>query len=100
MEISEDKSFTARYPAEQPVELRITMRDGTVHTGRCIVTRGEPANPHSLDEVRVKFFELGESVWSKQVTASLHDGLMKLESIANFGDFAEQLELGPCSPEP
>lgn len=93
VQISEDKSFTARYPAEQPVELCITMRDGTVHTGRCIVTKGEPANPHSPDEVRGKFFELGESVWDQAVTASLHQGLMGLESIANVSEFADRFAL-------
>lgn len=93
VEITENKSFTARYPDAQPVELLITMRDGVVHTGRCVITKGEPGNPHSPDEVKAKFFELGESVWGKDVTAYLHVGLMGLESVANFRDFGERFAL-------
>lgn len=89
VEISEDKSFTARYPDEQPVDITITLRDGTVHTGHCVVTKGEPANPHRPDEVKAKFFELGESVWSPQVTQSLFDELMRIESIPDFRAFSE-----------
>jgi 2-methylcitrate dehydratase PrpD len=89
VEISEDTSFTARYPDEQPVDLTITMRDGTVHEGHCVVTKGEPANPHKPDEVKAKFFELGESVWSREVTRSLFEGLMQLETVPDFRAFAQ-----------
>jgi 2-methylcitrate dehydratase PrpD len=93
VEMSEDKSFTARYPEEQPVELRITMRDGTVHTGSCVVTKGEPGNPHKPEEVTAKFFDLGEPVWGKETTRSLYDGLMQLEAVPDFRAFAERFTL-------
>ena len=93
VDLREEPSFTARYPAEQPVDLRIVMRDGTVHTGQCTVTKGEPANPHRPEELTAKFFELGEPVWGKPTTRRLNEGLMKLETIGSFRAFAAEFTL-------
>ena len=93
IDVQEDKSFTARYPAEQPVTLRIVMRGGAVHEGRCVVTRGEPAHPHQPEELTAKFFELGTPAWGKEVTQKLYDGLMRLEEIENFRVFADRFNL-------
>lgn len=93
VDLQEDKSFTARFPAEQPVIVRATMRDGRVHEGRCVVTKGEPANPHTADDLSGKFFELGEMVWGKPTTQALFDGLMKLETIGDFQAFIGELAL-------
>ena len=60
VDLKEEKSFTARYPAEQPVTVRIVMKNGTAHEGHCTVTKGEPARPHTPAELTGKFFELGE----------------------------------------
>ncbi|MEO8442991.1 MAG: MmgE/PrpD family protein, partial [Betaproteobacteria bacterium] len=38
VDLQEDKSFTARFPREQPVIVRIVMRDGAAHEGQCVVT--------------------------------------------------------------
>ena len=77
VELQEDKSFTARYPAEQPVTIRAVMRDGSTYEGHCVVTKGEPARPHTAADLSGKFFELGEAVWGKPTTQSLFDGLMQ-----------------------
>ena len=42
VDLREDAAFTARYPAEQPVEIRILMSDGKAHTGQCVITKGGP----------------------------------------------------------
>jgi 2-methylcitrate dehydratase PrpD len=93
VDMREDKTFTARYPAEQPVTLRIVLKDGAAFEGRCGVTKGEPANPHKPEELRGKFFDLGEPVWGGSVTRSLFEGLMDLENIASFGEFSKRFEL-------
>ena len=69
------------------------MRDGAAHEGQCVVTKGEAAKPHTEAELTGKFFELGEPVWGQAVTQKLYDGLMKLESIADFRAFADALAL-------
>ncbi|MEO7728783.1 MAG: MmgE/PrpD family protein [Burkholderiales bacterium] len=88
VDLQEDKAYTARYPAEQPVTVRIVMKNGAVHEGHCTITKGEPTKPHSHAELTGKFFELGEPVWGKPVTQKLYDGLMKLEEIPDFRAFA------------
>jgi 2-methylcitrate dehydratase PrpD len=93
VELQEDKSFTARYPAEQPVTIRAVMRDGSAYEGRCVVTKGEPTKPHTSGDLSGKFFELGEAVWGKSTTQSLFDGLMRLEKIEDFQAFANRLAL-------
>jgi len=93
VDLREDEAFTARYPQEQPVAVRITMRDGAVHEGRCAVTKGEPANPHKPEELTKKFFELGEPIWGRDVTQSLYDGLMRLEEIPDFRAFGDRFAL-------
>jgi 2-methylcitrate dehydratase PrpD len=93
VDLQEDKSYTARFPAEQPVTVRIVMKSGAVHEGRCVVTKGEPANPHQPAELTGKFFELGEPVWGRPATQKLYDGLMRLEEIADFRTFADAMSL-------
>jgi 2-methylcitrate dehydratase PrpD len=93
VDLQEDKSFTARFPKEQPVTVRIVMRDGAAYDGRCVITKGEAAKPHTEAELTGKFFELGEPVWGKAVTQKLYDGLMKLEEVADFRAFAGGMSL-------
>jgi len=91
--LSEDTSFTARYPQEQPVTVRIVSLGGATYEGRCVVTKGEPTNPHQPEELTRKFFDLGEPVWGRAVTTKLYDGLMRLEAIRDFRAFADGLPL-------
>ncbi|CAN5710034.1 MmgE/PrpD family protein [soil metagenome] len=93
IELREEPSFTARYPAEQPVALRATMRDGSVHEGHCTITKGEPGKPHTAADLGGKFFELGVPIWGEATTRALFDGLTRLETIANFETFAGPLAL-------
>ncbi len=93
VDLQEDKAHTARYPRETPCELSIVMRDGAVHAGRCIVMKGEPANPHQPADLTKKFFDLGTPVWGGATTRSLFEGLMGVETIPDFGAFSNNFSL-------
>ena len=93
VDVAEDLSFSARYPQEQPVTVRITLKNGGVHEGRCVVTKGEPENPHTPADLAGKFFELGEPIWGKPITQTLFDRLMKLEDIGDFRTMAGEMLL-------
>ena len=93
VDIKEEPSFTARFPAEQPVVLRVVLRDGTVHEGSCVVTKGEPAKPHTVEELAGKFRDLGEPIWGRDRTGALLDGMMTLEKIDNVHAFMKGLAL-------
>ena len=85
VDLREDPSFTARYPQEQPVTVRIAMKSGAVHDGRCIVTKGEPANPHTPADLTGKFFELGEPVWGSLSRKHFMIGLCGWKTCPIFG---------------
>jgi 2-methylcitrate dehydratase PrpD len=91
--VREEAAYTARYPKEQPVNVRITLKNGAVHEGNCTVTKGEPANPHTPADLTGKFFELGEPIWSKPVTQQLFERLMKIEDISDFRALAREMLL-------
>ena len=91
VDLREDPAFSARFPAEQPVVLRVTMRDGSVYEGTCTVTKGEPARPHT--ELAGKFRDLGEPIWGVATTTALLDGLGRLESIDDSRIFMKGLGL-------
>ncbi|MDB5811609.1 MAG: hypothetical protein JWN94_3731, partial [Betaproteobacteria bacterium] len=93
VDLQEDKAFTARFPQEQPVTVRITMRDKKTYEGQCLITKGEAAKPHTHDELTGKFFELGVPVWGEPLTQQLYDGCMELESIEDFGAFSQKVSL-------
>ena len=93
VDLREDPSFTARYPREQPVTVRIVMKNGVAYDGICVVTKGEPANPHKPAELTGKFFELGAPVWGQAVTEELYEGLMRIEELPDFGTFSETFNL-------
>ena len=93
VDLREEPSFTARYPSEQPVNVRIVMKNGAAYEGRCVITKGEPANPHRPADLTGKFFELGTPVWGQAVTQALYDGLMRIEEIPDFSAFTATFSL-------
>ena len=91
--VTSNQQYTDAFPEKQLVDLNITLKDGTVITGHCDITKGEPANPHQAEELRAKFFDLGTPAWGEAVTQKLFDGLMTLETIDNFRHFADGFKL-------
>ncbi|MBC7781998.1 MAG: MmgE/PrpD family protein [Proteobacteria bacterium] len=92
VDLQADASFTHRYPAEQPVDLKIVLHDGSTYEGHCTITRGEPAAPHSDDELKQKFRALGTPIWGDARTRHLLEGLLDVERIEDFGAFSEGLQ--------
>ncbi len=93
VDLREEPLFTARFPQEQPVTVRIVMKDRAVYDGRCTITKGEPANPHTAADLSGKFFELGEPLWGRPVTQQLLEQFMKLEEVPDFRAFAGEILL-------
>jgi 2-methylcitrate dehydratase PrpD len=93
VDLREDPTHTARYPKETPCDVKIIMKDGAVHAGRCVVMKGEPSNPHTLKDLKDKFFSLGTPVWGDSTTQKVFDGIMNVESIADFSAFSAGFEL-------
>jgi 2-methylcitrate dehydratase PrpD len=91
--VQEDPAYTARYPAEQPVDVRITLAGGKVLEGRCTVTKGEPSKPHRPEELEAKFMQLGTPLWGEAVARRLLERCMKLETLPDLSRLAEEFDL-------
>ena len=91
--VQEEPSYTARYPAEQPVDLRITMSGGQTLEGRCTITKGEPSRPHRPEELEAKFMQLGAPLWSEQVARRLLQRCLDIERTSDLSRFAEEFDL-------
>jgi 2-methylcitrate dehydratase PrpD len=62
MTLTVDPAFSRRFPAERWARVRITLRDGRTLVSPPARARGNPENPLSDDELRVKYRELAEPV--------------------------------------
>ncbi len=93
VEVREEPSYTARYPAEQPCDVRIVLSGGQVLEGRCTITKGEPSKPHRPEELQAKFMQLGVPLWGEPVARRLLEGCLKLEELPDFSRFAEGFDL-------
>ena len=91
--VRHEATYDAAFPDRQLCDVILRMKDGATLTGRCEVTKGEPANPHQPAELEGKFFRLGTPVWGEAVTRKLYEGCMKIEAIPDFRAFAEPLAL-------
>ena len=93
VDLQEDKKYTARYPEEQLCDLKITLTDGKVLEGQCLIMKGEPANPHQGAELEAKFMQLGVPVWGEETARGLLEGCLRLETLPDFGTFADGFNL-------
>jgi 2-methylcitrate dehydratase PrpD len=83
VEVAEEESYSAVYPGEQRVDVRIRMRDGQVHEGHCVITSGEPTRPHDPAALEHKYRTLAEPLWGARRAAQLREALMHIEDCAN-----------------
>jgi len=93
VEVEEDASYTARYPAEQVCDLRIVLSSGAVHEGRCTITKGEPSKPHQPAQLEEKFLQLGAPLWGEAEARRLLAGCMTLEEMPDFSQFSRGFDL-------
>jgi 2-methylcitrate dehydratase PrpD len=91
--VQEEPGYTARYPAEQPCDVRIHMSGGQTLEGHCTVTKGEPSRPHRPEALEAKFMQLGAPLWGEPVARRLLEGCLELEALPDFSRFAQELDL-------
>ena len=93
VDVQEEPSYTARYPAEQPCDVRMVMSDGEALEGRCTITKGEPSKPHRPEELQAKFMQLGAPLWSEAVARRLLERCLRLEELPDVSRFAQEFDL-------
>ncbi len=93
VDVQEDPLYTARYPAEQPCDVRIFLADGRLLEGNCTVTKGELSRPHSAAELEEKFLRLGVPLWGEDATGRVLEGCMRIEALGDFSAYSSTLDL-------
>ncbi len=93
VEVREEPAYTRAYPGKQLCDIAIRLRDGRTLDGRCEVMKGEPANPHRLEDVERKFFDLMIPVWGVGRSRKLYDTLLSVESVPHMGEFGREFAL-------
>ncbi|MBI4182950.1 MAG: MmgE/PrpD family protein [Proteobacteria bacterium] len=81
--VSSEPKYTARYPREQPCDVRLRFRDGTIAEAGTAYTRGGKEKPHSHAEMRDKFLALARRAWTKAHAEALFARCMSLERVGN-----------------
>lgn len=67
------------------------MKDGRVYEHHSPINRGNPDNPISEDEVKVKFLKNAESVLRPEGVEKLFKKLGRLETLEDVSEFTELL---------
>ena len=93
VDVVEVPAFTAAFHGRQLVELDVVMKNGSVVSGRCEITKGEPGNPHRLEDIEKKFHQLAQPVWGQAAARRVFDEAMQVERIVDMSAFCAGLEL-------
>jgi len=72
--------FESRFPEFQPSRVTITLNDGTSHAAQVDVPKGDPRDPMTADEIRVKCNALGTSVIGESQCNQLGELVLNLEN--------------------
>jgi len=87
IDIRENPDYTAQYPNKQLCHMRIQFKNGSVVEAKADITKGETESPHTIEEMKGKFFELTKGVWGERNAEKVYDGLMRLEEIDDVKAF-------------
>lgn len=82
-----NEEFEARFPEFQPSRVTITLKDGASHVQQVDVPKGDPRDPMTEDEIKVKFDALGEAVIGQANCDKLGKLIMDLDSQSSLDEF-------------
>jgi 2-methylcitrate dehydratase len=79
-----NEEFEALFPKFQPSRVTLTLKDGSTHSVRVDVPKGDPRDPMSAEEIGVKFAALGRDVVGEQRCDELGSLIMAIENEPNM----------------
>ncbi len=89
--VVEDADFTAQYPKQQRVDLKMRLRDGRVIEGACHITSGEPQRPHAPQSLEKKYRDLAVPLWGPVRAEQLRQALLTLDQCPNVSELVDFL---------
>jgi len=81
-----NQEFEKAFPAKQCSRVTITTQDGRKLTHQVDVPKGDPRDPMTEEELRVKFDALAEAVMSESRRNALHKAVFALETLDNLNE--------------
>ncbi len=81
-----NQEFEEAFPAKQCSRVTITTEDGRQLTHQVDVPKGDPRDPMTEAELRVKFDALAEAVMSESRRNDLHKAVFALETLDNLDE--------------
>lgn len=81
--VEADPSIDARYPAQWPSELEVTLRDGRCLRAKTDYPKGDPENPASYGDLQRKFKELALLRWPPAKVEKMLGVLENIEGVGN-----------------
>ena len=77
--------FEKAFPAKQCSRVTITTTDGRKLTHQVDVPKGDPRDPMTIDDLKVKFDALAEPIMSGKRRAELRDAVFALDKLDDVG---------------
>lgn len=75
-----NQEFEALFPRFQPSRVTVALKDGTKHTKRVDVPKGDPRDPMTAEEIGVKFTALGKDVVGEERCRLIAEHIMRIEA--------------------
>ena len=84
-----NEEFERLFPEFQPSRVTITCKDGSAHSARVDVPKGDPRDPMTADEIGVKFRALARGIVSDDRCDQIADCALRLDTLDSVGDLME-----------
>lgn len=79
--VVEDPELTAMMPANRPSKLKVVLKDGTVLEAETLTNKGDVEDPYSSDDLRIKYYELTDRAWSRNIAEAVYKSAMNLSQL-------------------
>ncbi len=80
-----NQEFEEAFPAKQCSRVTITTTDGRQLTHQVDVPKGDPRDPMTIDDIKVKFDALAEPIMSESRRSQLREAIFALDTIDDVG---------------
>lgn len=79
--VVEDPELTAMMPAHRPSKMKVILKDGSVLEAETLMNKGDAEDPYSSDDLRIKYYELTDRVWSRNIAEAIYQDAMNLSEL-------------------
>ncbi|MGD8520811.1 MAG: MmgE/PrpD family protein [Desulfobacterales bacterium] len=79
--VVEDPELTAMMPAYRPSKMKLILKDGSVLEAETLMNKGDAEDPYSSDDLRIKYYELTDLVWSRNIADAVYQDTMNLPEL-------------------